>query len=193
LSLGGTFQTTGAGGTEVTMTDSESDPAAPGSGKTRVYSIAGAQKVRAGAAGAAKTVMLTDTALADSQLATKFKTYIKSISLFDPVAGDSGRIQMMFPVAVTITRIACATKTATSTVNLNLDERAAATPDTAGTDVLSAALVADTGQQTSCASGCDVDTITNASIAARVPLALTIASVANAPTDLRCHVEYTVD
>jgi hypothetical protein len=116
--------------------------------------------------------------------------FAKSIGLFDPVAGDSGRIQFSFGQAVTILRVYCSTKTATSTVTLNLDERAEATPDTAGTNVLSADLVADTGTRTSCASGCDVNTITNAGIAANAPVALTIASVANAPTDLRCHVNY---
>jgi hypothetical protein len=115
---------------------------------------------------------------------------IKSIWIDTPVVADSGRIQVMFPVAVTITRIACSTKAANSTVDLNMEERAAATPDTAGTDVLSAELVCDTNQQTSCASGCDVNTITNSGIAARVPLALTPSAIANAPTDLRVFIEY---
>jgi hypothetical protein len=126
-------------------------------------------------------------------LAVKYRTGIKSIALFDPVAGDSGRVQLMFPTAVTLTRIACATKTSTSTVTLNFEKRAAATPDTSGTAVLSADLVADTNQQTACASGCDVNTIVSAGVAARIPLALTISAVANVPTDLRCHLEYSVD
>jgi hypothetical protein len=115
---------------------------------------------------------------------------IKSIWIDTPVVADSGRIQFMFPVAVTITRVACSTKLATSTVDLNMEERAAATPDTAGTDVLSAELVCDTNQQTSCASGCDVNTITNGGIAARVPVAITPSAIANAPTDLRIFIEY---
>ena len=114
----------------------------------------------------------------------------KSIWIDTPVVADSGRIQFMFPVAVTITRVACSTKLATSTVDLNMEERAAATPDTAGTDVLSAELVCDTNQQTSCASGCDVNTITNGGIAARVPVAITPSAIANAPTDLRIFIEY---
>lgn len=122
----------------------------------------------------------------------KTAVFTKSISLFDPVAGDSGRIQFAFGSAATITRVYCSTKTATSTVTMNLDERAEATPDTSGTNVLSADLVCDTGTRTSCASGCDVNTITNGSIAANAPVALTIASVANAPTDVRVHVDYTI-
>jgi hypothetical protein len=121
------------------------------------------------------------------------RTLTKSIWIDTPVVADSGRIQFMFPQAFTITRVACSTKLATSTVSINLDERAAATPDTAGTDVLSAVLVCDTNQQTSCASGCDVNTITNSGIATRVPVALTISAIANAPTDVRVYVEGTID
>lgn len=119
--------------------------------------------------------------------------FTKSIWIDTPVVADSGRIQIMFPVAVHITRVAASTKLATSTVTFNLDQRAAATPDTAGTDVLSAGLVADTNQQTSCASGCDVNTITAGAIAANVPVAITISAIANAPTDVRIHVQGTID
>jgi hypothetical protein len=126
-------------------------------------------------------------------LAAKFKTFIKSLTLLDPVAGDSGRVQLMFPTAVTITRVTCNTLTATSTATVNFEERGETTPGTTGTAVLSADLVADTNMQTSCASGCDVNTITNAGIAARVPLAFTISAVANAPAEVTCHIDGTVD
>lgn len=112
----------------------------------------------------------------------------KSIVLLDPATGDSGKVQWIWPSAVTITRVDCSTNVATSTVTINLDERALATPDTNGTDTLSTGLVCDTGNQSSCASGCDVNTITDASIAAGVPHALEITAVANAPTVVRVHV-----
>ena len=154
--------------------------------------------------GAVKTVMATDTVLLEAQhpahdgdatssagdltlaLAAKFRTLTKSITLLDPVAGDSGSVQLVFGQAVTITRVWCSTKTATSTVTINLEERAEATPDTAGTEVLTSALVCDTDTQAS-------TTFSNAGIAARVPLALTIASVANAPAVVRVHLEHTID
>jgi len=120
-------------------------------------------------------------------------TWIRSVTLLDPVAGDSGRVQLMFPTAVTITRVTCNTLTATSTATVNFEERGETTPGTTGTAVLSADLVADTNMQTSCASGCDVNTITNAGIAARVPLAFTISAVANAPAEVTCHIDGTVD
>jgi hypothetical protein len=109
----------------------------------------------------------------------------KSVTLFDPVAGDSGRIQIMFPVAVTVTRVACSVKAATS-ATINMEERAAATPDTAGTAVLTSDLACDTDQAVS-------TTFSNATIAANVPVALTIASVSGTPDTLRVFITYTVD
>ncbi len=107
---------------------------------------------------------------------------IQPITIFDPVTGDSGRTQIMFPTAVTIKRIACNVRAATS-VSINLDERAAATPDTAGTAVLGAALVCDTNEEVA-------TSFDNASIAARTPLALTISAVSGTPDTLRVFIEY---
>ncbi len=109
----------------------------------------------------------------------------KSLTLFDPVASDSGRIQIMFPAAVTITRIACSVKAA-NTVSINLDERATATPDMSGTAVMGSALDCDTDQAVS-------TSFSNAGIAARVPLALTISAVSGTPDTLRVYIEYSVD
>ena len=136
--------------------------------------------------GTAKQTVLTNPA-------SGVNHFTKSIWIDTPVVADSGRIQVMFPVAVHVTRVASSTKLATSTVTFNLDQRAAATPDTAGTNVLSADLVADTNQQTSCASGCDVNTITAGAIAANVPVAITISAIANAPTDVRIFIQGTID
>jgi hypothetical protein len=110
---------------------------------------------------------------------------LKSITLFDPVTGDSGRIQFEFPAAVTITSITCSVKAATS-ATINLDERAQATPDTSGTAVLTSDLACDTDSATS-------TTFSNASIAANVPVALTISAVSGTPDTLRVHISYTVN
>jgi hypothetical protein len=107
---------------------------------------------------------------------------LKSLTLFDPVTTDSGRVQMSFPTAVTITRVSCSVKAATS-VTINLDERAEATPDTTGTAVLTSGLVCDTNSEAS-------TTFSNAGIALRVPVALTISAVTGTPDTLRVHVEY---
>jgi hypothetical protein len=116
---------------------------------------------------------------------TSPSTAVKSITVFDPVTTDSGRVQIMFPTAVTITRVACSVKAATS-VTINLDERAAATPDTAGTAVMSSALVCDTDEASS-------TSFSNAGIAARAPLALTISAINGTPDTLRVFVEYTAN
>lgn len=110
---------------------------------------------------------------------------IKSITIFDPVTGDSGRIQFEFPAAVTITSITCSVKAATS-ATINLDERSQATPDTSGTAVLTSDLACDTDSATS-------TTFSNASIAANVPVALTISAVSGTPDTLRVHISYSVN
>lgn len=109
----------------------------------------------------------------------------KSLTIFDPVTGDSGRVQIIFPTAVTLTRISCSVKAATS-ATINAEERAAATPDTAGTAVLTSNLACDT-------DGASSTTFSNATIAAEVPLALTITAVSGTPDTLRVFIEYTVD
>jgi hypothetical protein len=118
-------------------------------------------------------------------LAAKYKTGIKSMTVFDPVTGDSGRVQFMFPNAVTITSISCSVKAATS-ATINLDERAFATPDTTGTSVLTSNLACDTDGATS-------TTFSNAGIAANVPVALLITAVSGTPDTLRVYVTYTID
>jgi len=110
---------------------------------------------------------------------------VKAITLFDPVTGDSGRVQFMFPTAVTITRVACSVKAATS-VTIDLDERAAATPDTSGTAVLTSTLACDTDQAVT-------TSFSNAGIAAEVPVALLISAVSGTPNTLRVYVSYQVN
>lgn len=127
---------------------------------------------------------VTSTAMATT-LAAKHKTRTQSMTVFDPVTGDSGRVQMMFPYAVTVTSISCSVKAATS-ATINLDERAFATPDTAGTAVLTTALACDTDGATS-------TTFTNAGLAANVPVALLITAVSGTPDTLRVYVTYSVD
>lgn len=117
--------------------------------------------------------------------ALRGQTSVKAISLPAPVAGDSGLVHVMFDQAVTITRIACSIKGATS-VSINFDERGAATPDTAGTAVLGSALVCDANQEVT-------TTFSNAGIAANVPLALTISAVSGTPEVLRVFITYKVD
>ncbi len=104
----------------------------------------------------------------------------KSINIDAPSTVDTNKYHMVFGSAVTIARIWCSTDT--GTVSINFDERAEATPNTAGTDVLGSALVCDSDTQAT-------TTFSNASIAARVPLNLQITATASSPTIVRIHVE----
>jgi hypothetical protein len=128
-----------------------------------------------------------------SLLSADAELYTDSIgfNLENPTTGDNGKFMTYFPLASTITKIYCSVDSGTVTINGN--ERALATPDTTGTDVLSAGLVCDTDTQTSCASGCDVNTITNAGIDVTDPLALEIDATSGNPTILRVTVVFTRD
>lgn len=119
-------------------------------------------------------------------LATKFKSWSSNITIFDPVTGDTNRVQLKRKDAVTITRVSCSVAAATS-VTIQFDERAEATPNTAGTNVMTAALVCDT------TNGGITTSFTNAGIAAGAPLNLQITAVTGTPGTVRIHVEGTID
>lgn len=110
---------------------------------------------------------------------------VRSVTLFDPSAGDSGRVQVMFDEAVTITRVACSVKGGTS-ATIQLDERTAAAPDAAGSAVMTSSLVCDADQEATAA-------FINAGIAARAPVALLISAISGTPDTLRVFISYTVD
>ena len=116
----------------------------------------------------------------DPNIDTPYYTTIKSAVLLDPNLTDDGLIQFYYPQAVTIDRVACSTDT--GTVTIQLDERAEATPNTGGTDVMTSQLVCDNDTQTTTA-------FDNAGIAARVPLSMDVDAVASTPGVLRLHVE----
>ena len=118
-------------------------------------------------------------------LATKYLTWMKDVTIDAPVTGDSNKVQWYFGQAITITRVACSVGAATS-ITIQFDERAEATPNTAGTNVLTATLDCTTTSGTT-------TSFTNATIAARVPLNLQITAVTGTPGSARIHIEYTVD
>lgn len=150
------------------------------SGITEQRTIVGRDLLAAGA-----NISITTDAAGKQTIGSTAAAGLKSITVFDPVTGDSGRIQFEFPSAVTITRISCSVKAATS-ATINLDERAEATPDTSGTAVLTSGLACDTDSAAS-------TTFSNADIAANVPVSLTISAVSGTPDTLRVHIEYTVN
>ena len=85
-----------------------------------------------------------------------------------------------------VTRVYCSTDTGTVSINIE---------NGADTNILSAELVCDSNGQSSCASGCDVNTIQAAQddMAAYAVGNLSISALASSPTILRIHVYGTPD
>ena len=130
-----------------------------------------------------------DTIGAEPSLTTRVVT----IPILDPIAAThDDRLAFICSgdAGCTITRVWCSTDV--GTVNLNFEERTEAAPNSAGVDMLSAALVCNSTTQTSCAAGCDVNTIQNQPVDQYDPIRLMIDSVATAPNEVNIHVEYTV-
>ena len=109
-------------------------------------------------------------------------TRMITFTIQDPTVGDVGRFQHKFATAVTINRVSASTDQ--GTVTLQFDERAEATPNTGGTDVLTAPLVADSNTEATTA-------FANAGIAADAILNLDIDAVSGAPKIVRIHVDFT--
>ncbi len=156
-----------------------------------IDSVGGATSLQLGDGGVTNYINIDEggvlTLVGSASLPTV--TGLIAFSLETPVTGDSGELRWMAPVNVSITQIACDIDAGTASINI--EERTLAAPNSAGTDVLSSDLVCNATMQTACASGCDVDTITNATIDQDDPVALTI-SIGTAGW-LRVYVRYTVD
>lgn len=130
---------------------------------------------------AGRSLTLTDDdVFADAEL----YTVKKSINIISPTTSETNKAQYEYATAATITEVSCSTDT--GTVTIQLDERARATPNTAGTDVMTSTLVCDTDSQTT-------TTFTNAGIAADVPVNLQITATSGTPGVVRIHVEATKD
>jgi len=122
---------------------------------------------------------IADGTVDSNDLATANKTISKSIVILDPATTQTNKVQWYWPTAVTIQRVACSTDT--GTVTIQFDERAEATPNTAGTNTLSAALVCDADSQTT-------TSFSDSGIAADVPHNLQITATASSPTVVRIHI-----
>ena len=131
-----------------------------------------------------RSITLTGDAIdADLELYTEEKTvYIES-----PVVESLDELFGIVMNDVTITYIYCNTDTGTLSINLE---------DGSANNILSAELVCDAGGQTSCASGCDVNTI-NASydnITAKTEaISYDASAVASDPTKVSITVGYVKD
>ena len=126
----------------------------------------------------------TCVTVSTGHVSTALKSASKSVTIDAPTTSATNKIQWEFPSAITITEVVCSTDT--GTVTIQLDERARATPNTAGTNVLTSSLVCDSTSEAT-------TTFTNAGIAADVPLNLQITAVASSPGVARIHIQYTID
>jgi hypothetical protein len=110
----------------------------------------------------------------------------KDISILLPTTGDTNKAQMQFFAAATLTKVSCSTLGASSTATIQLDKRAEATPNTAGTDALTSTLVCDTDRQST-------TSFSSAAVAANQVLNLQITATANTPEVVRIHVHARLD
>ena len=191
------FQVLSKGGVEYFTIDKDGNALFGGSGAGTTEFTTGAMAVSTGAgyvrigANTGDKFSVSKGGGAVVEVMDKSLIFQANFNILTPTAADTNLPQMAFGQAITIVRVQCSTDTGTATVNF--DERALATPNTAGTNVLSADIVCDSNTQTSCASGCDVNTISNGTIAQYVPLNFQVTSVASTPGVVRMHIFYTID
>ena len=117
---------------------------------------------------------------ADDELYTE----TKNISIINATTTQNPIAQLYFATPVTITEIICST--ANNEIAIQLDERASTTPNTAGTDVMSAAQTCDTNTEAT-------TSFSNAAIAKDAPLSLDLDSMTAATDTLRITIKFTKD
>lgn len=108
-----------------------------------------------------------------------------SISIYNASDTMDAIVQKSFSYPITITKIECSVNN-TSSSTIQFDERAYATPNTGGTDVMSAALVCDS-------DSASTTSFANATIAAEAPLSLDVDTITGTVSALRIHVFYTIN
>ena len=111
----------------------------------------------------------------------------KSVYIESPVVESLDELFGIVMNDITITYVQCQTDVGTLSINLE---------DGSANNILSAELVCDAGGQTSCASGCDVNTIngTYDNITAKTePISYDASAVASDPTKVSLTIGYTKD
>ena len=135
--------------------------------------------------GVVDTTAIADDTITRADIADASQTEMKSFAIETPTVDDDGLVHIKFASAVTITRITCSTDV--GSIGIQFDERAEATPNTGGTDVLSSILVCDTNNEASTGFG-------NAGIAADAILNLDIDTAPEGTAGVaRFHIDFTTD
>lgn len=101
-----------------------------------------------------------------------------SITLPAPTTGDTDQVQVQFASAVTLTKVGCSVDSGTMTIQF--DKRGQTTPNTAGTNALTASLVCDTNRQ-------ETTAFSSAAVTAAQVLNLQITAASGTPGVLRIH------
>lgn len=120
----------------------------------------------------------------DVDLDTEISATFGSLAIPSPSDTQDAFYQLKPSVAVTLSEISCSTDT--GTVTIQFDERVETTPNAAGTDVLTSALVCDNDDQGSSA-------FDNAGIAANALLSLDIDATSGTPGVVRIHIHASKD
>jgi hypothetical protein len=137
------------------------------------------------------------TGVSSANLAAANRTDEKIVTLFDPVAADTGRVLVLDSGKnIHITRIYCAVKASTSVV-INLDRRSESAMDSdSGAHLLASDLACVPGGATATAfanGAGQCGGTTSCAVATHAPVMLTITGVNGTPDTLRVAVEYTID
>lgn len=123
-------------------------------------------------------------AVTTAKVVSTLKTETRSFTIIDTVKASDGFGLWKTPYAITITEIAAFTNTGTCT--FNIEQRAETTPNTAGTDILTADIVADNDQQES-------TSFNDATVPIDTWLYFAASAAASGPQKLTVTIRYTID
>lgn len=127
---------------------------------------------------------LADDLVTLAKLASAARTRIETSFIENPVNGDDGQVQFKFPYDIRIQKFSCSTEA--GTVTLQLDKRNESTPNTAGTDILSSAIVCDTSTEST-------TSFSITSIAAYDVINFDVDGATGSPDSVRLHLEYLIE
>jgi hypothetical protein len=130
------------------------------------------------------TAKLADANVTPAKLSNAVRDRVITWTLLDPTTADSGFLRARLPAAATIITVACDTDT--GTVSINPQKRSRTTPNTAGTNALSSALVCDSNAE-------ETSTINSAGISASELLALVVTATSGTPGVVNVYVTVRMD
>lgn len=131
---------------------------------------------------------INDNIIDSSELTDDNKTITKDITITSPTTALTNLAQIYWPSAnsgMTLIKVECSIDAGTS-VTIQLDERAVSTPNTAGTNSMTSALVCDTNSQST-------TSFSDSAIAGAVPHNLQITGVSGSVGAVRIHITAVIN